>query len=78
MDISSIEIWIQRNSQLSREGRYLQRYQIQFPIDMEYRLKNLSSNMSLLDKENIVVDMDLSYTFPQDICCSKFLQDKLW
>jgi hypothetical protein len=70
MDISSIEIWIQQNSQLRREGRYLQRNRIRFPIDMEYRLKNLSSNMSLLDKKNIVVDWDLDYTFLQDIFCS--------
>jgi hypothetical protein len=78
MDISSIENWIRRNSQLGRECRYWQRNRIRFPIDMEYRLKNLSLNMFLLDKTNTVVDRDLCYTFPQDIFCSQFLQDKVY
>jgi hypothetical protein len=78
MSIESIEIRIRRNSQLGREGRYLQRNRKHFPIDMEYRLKNLSLNMFLLDKTNTVVDTDLCYTFPQDIFCSQFLQDKAY
>jgi hypothetical protein len=78
MSIESIESWIQRNSQLGREGRYLQRNWIYFPIDMEYRLKNLSLNMYLLDKKNIVVHEDLNCTFPQDIFCRKVLQEKVY